>query len=75
MKREVAGDVEVRGNDIGGLPVSIAKRVCDLAVPGEVLASDTVRMSTVGSGIHFEYRGEHELRGIPGSWRLFSVTG
>ena len=70
-----SGDVEVRGNDIGGLPVSIAKRVCDLAVPGEVLASDTVRMSTVGSGIQFEYRGEHELRGLPGSWRLFSVTG
>ena len=69
-----SGDVEVRGDDIGGIPVSIAKRVCDLASSGEVLASDTVRMSIVGSDTQFKGRGEHELKGIPGTWRLFAVT-
>ena len=67
------GEVEVRGGDIGGLAVSIAKRVCDSAGANEVLASDSVRLSTVGSGIEFEDTGEHELKGVPGSWRLFAV--
>jgi class 3 adenylate cyclase len=69
------GEVEVRGDDIAGLAVNIAKRVCDLAGPGEVVVTRTVTDHVVGSGIEFEDRGERELKGIPGSWRLFTVTG
>jgi class 3 adenylate cyclase len=68
-----AGDVEVRGDDIAGLAVTIAKRVCDLAGPGQVLLSETARGHLAGSGIEFEDCGGHELKGVPGSWRLFSV--
>jgi class 3 adenylate cyclase len=67
------GEVEVRGDDIGGLAVTIAKRVCDLAAPGEVLVTRTVTDHVVGSGIQFEDRGEQELKGVPGDWRLFGV--
>jgi class 3 adenylate cyclase len=66
------GEVEVRGGDIAGLAVTIAKRVCDLAGEGEVLVSETVRGHMVGSGIEFTDRGEDELKGVPGTWRLFS---
>jgi class 3 adenylate cyclase/pimeloyl-ACP methyl ester carboxylesterase len=66
------GEVEVRGEDIGGLAVNIAKRICDLAEPGEVLVSDTVRGQLVGSGVEFQERGEHQLKGVPGSWRLYT---
>jgi class 3 adenylate cyclase/pimeloyl-ACP methyl ester carboxylesterase len=69
------GEVEVRGDDIAGLAVTIAKRVCDLAGPGEVLVTRTVTDHVVGSGIEFEDRGDHELKGVPGSWRLFSAGG
>ncbi|MGA8724612.1 MAG: adenylate/guanylate cyclase domain-containing protein [Acidimicrobiales bacterium] len=69
------GEVEVRGDDIGGLAVSIAKRVCDSADANEVLVSESVRLSTVGLGIEFEDRGEHELKGVPGTWRLFALRG
>jgi class 3 adenylate cyclase len=67
------GEVEIRGDDIGGLAVNIAKRVCDLAGPGELLVSETVRSVMAGSGVEFEERGEHELKGVPGVWRLFAV--
>jgi class 3 adenylate cyclase len=70
-----SGDVEVRGDDIAGLAVTIAKRVCDLAGPGQVLLSETARGHLVGSGIEFADRGEHELKGVSGTWRLFSVEG
>ena len=69
------GEVEVRGDDIGGLAVTIAKRVCDLASPGEVLVTRTVADHVVGSGIEFDDRGERELKGVPGNWRLFAVRG
>jgi class 3 adenylate cyclase len=69
------GEVEVRGDDIAGLAVTIAKRVCDLAGPGQVFLSETVRGHLVGTGIEFADRGEHELKGVPGSWPLFSVEG
>ena len=69
------GDVEVRGNDLGGLAVTIAKRVCDLAGPCQLLVSETVRGHMVGSGIEFEERGERELKGVPGTWRLYALTG
>jgi class 3 adenylate cyclase len=69
-----AGEVELRRADIGGIAVNIAARVVQLAAPGEVLVSRTVRDLVVGSGIEFRERGEHELKGVPGSWQLFAAT-
>jgi class 3 adenylate cyclase len=69
------GEVEVRGEDIAGLAVTIAKRVCDLAEPGEVLVTRTVTDHVLGAGIDFNDQGERELKGVPGTWRLFSVGG
>ena len=68
------GEVEVRGHDIAGLAVTIAKRVCDMAGPGEVLVSETVRSTMVGAGIAFNSEGDHELKGVPGFWRLFALA-
>jgi class 3 adenylate cyclase len=68
------GEVEVRGDDIGGLAVTISKRVCDLARRGEVLASGAIPPLVVGSGFEFDDRGEHELKGVPGSWRLYRTV-
>jgi class 3 adenylate cyclase len=68
------GEVEVRSGDIAGLAVSIAKRVCDLAGPGQVLVSETVRGMLVGSGVKFEDQGEQELKGVPGAWKLYGVV-
>jgi class 3 adenylate cyclase len=69
------GEVEVRGDDIAGLAVTIAKRVCDLAGPGEVLVSETVQRNMVGSRIiTFTDRGDYELKGVPDTWRVFAVT-
>jgi hypothetical protein len=67
------GEVEVRGKDIAGLAVTIAKRVCDLAGPGQLLVSETVRGHMVGAGIQFGEEGALELKVVPGTWRLFSV--
>jgi class 3 adenylate cyclase len=69
------GEIEVRGDDIAGLAVTIAKRVCDRAGPGQVLVSETVRGHMVGAGFQFDDQGEHELKGVPGLWRLFAVVG
>lgn len=68
------GEIELRGDDIGGIGVHIAARVAALAEPGEVLASRTVVDLIVGSGIVFKDRGEYELKGVPGNWRLFAVA-
>ena len=68
------GELEVMSDDLGGLAVHIAARVMALADAGEVLVSGTVKDLVVGSGIDFEDRGTHELRGVPGDWRLFRVT-
>ena len=67
------GEVEVRGGGLGGLAVVIAKRVCDLAGPGEVLVTRTVTDHVVGSDIEFDALGKHKLKGVPGKWRLFGV--
>jgi class 3 adenylate cyclase len=67
------GEIEVRGDDIGGIAVHIGQRVCALAEPSEIVVSSTVKDLVAGSGIEFESRGEHELKGVPGSWRLFAV--
>jgi class 3 adenylate cyclase len=68
------GEVEVRGNDIAGLAVTIAKRICDLAGSGQVLVSETVRFNMVGAGIDFNDQGEHDLKGVPGAWRIYAVV-
>jgi class 3 adenylate cyclase/esterase/lipase len=67
------GELEVMDGDLGGLAVHIAARVMDRAAPCEVLVSSTVKDLVVGSGIDFEERGAHELRGVPGEWQLYSV--
>ena len=56
------------------MAVNIGARVGALAGPGEVLVSSTVRELVVGSGIDFEDRGVHSLKGVPGGWRLFAVV-
>ena len=68
------GELEVMDGDLGGLAVHIASRVMSHAGPNEVLVSGTVKDLVVGSGIDFEERGERELRGVPGEWRLYAVT-
>jgi class 3 adenylate cyclase len=68
------GEVEAMGDDIGGVAVHIGERVCASAASGEVLASRTVVDLVAGSGIRFEDRGEHELKGVPERWQLFAVT-
>ena len=67
------GECEVRGDDLGGLAVHIAARIGALAGAQEVLVSGTVKDLVVGSGIEFDDRGEHELKGVPGSWKLFAA--
>jgi class 3 adenylate cyclase len=67
------GEIELRGDDIGGLAVHIGQRVSSLAQPSEIVVSSTVKDLVAGSGIRFADRGEHELKGVPGSWRLYSV--
>jgi class 3 adenylate cyclase len=67
------GECERRNGDIGGIAVHIGARVMSQAGPGEVLVSSTVKDLTVGSDIEFEERGEHELKGVPGSWRLYAA--
>jgi len=67
------GECELRGADVGGIAVHIGARVSAKAGAGEVLVSRTVRDLVVGSGLEFAGRGEHELKGVPGTWQLFSV--
>jgi class 3 adenylate cyclase len=68
------GEVEVRGDDLGGLAVHISARVMAAAGPDEVLVSSTVKDLLAGAALTFEDRGEHELKGVPGVWRLFAAT-
>jgi class 3 adenylate cyclase len=68
------GEIELIGSDVGGIGVHIGARVGSNAAPGEVLVSGTVKDLVVGSGIEFEDRGERELRGVPGQWRLWAVA-
>jgi class 3 adenylate cyclase len=67
------GEIEQRGEDIAGIAVHIGKRVSSHAGPGEVLVSRTVADLVAGSGIELRDQGEHELKGVPGTWRLYSV--
>jgi class 3 adenylate cyclase len=68
------GEIELRGDDVAGIAVHIAQRVSSLAGPGNVLVSRTVVDLVAGSDLAFEDRGEHELKGVPGDWRLFAAT-
>jgi class 3 adenylate cyclase len=68
------GECEIRGDDIGGIGVHIGARVSALAGPNDVLVSSTLRDLVIGSGLEFEERGSHELKGVPGEWRLFAVA-
>jgi class 3 adenylate cyclase len=69
------GECEVMGDDVGGIAVHTGARVSAVAGPSEVLVSQTVKDLVAGSGIAFEDRGEHQLKGVPGDWRLFAATG
>ena len=68
------GECEVRGDDIGGIGVHIGARVSALAGPNDVLVSSTLRDLVIGSGLEFEDRGAHQLKGVPGEWRIFAVA-
>ena len=67
------GEVEVRPDDIVGLAVTIARRICDLARPGQVLVSEAVKVHLMGSGIAVSEQGCYALKGVPGEWRLFTT--
>jgi class 3 adenylate cyclase/pimeloyl-ACP methyl ester carboxylesterase len=68
------GEIEVRGSDVAGMAVHIAARVSAIAGPSELLVSSTVKDLVIGSNVEFADRGEYELKGVPGSWRLFAVA-
>jgi class 3 adenylate cyclase len=68
------GECEVRGEDIGGIGVHIGARVSALAGPNDVLVSSTLRDLVIGSGLKFDDRGAHQLKGVPGEWKLFAVA-
>jgi class 3 adenylate cyclase len=67
------GEIELRASDVAGIAVHIASRIIALAESNEILASRTVIDLTAGSDLEFEPRGEHELKGVPGTWPLFAV--
>ena len=68
------GECEIRGDDIGGIGVHIGARVSGLAGPNEVLVSSTLRDLVIGSGLEFEDRGAHQLKGVPGEWHISAVA-
>jgi class 3 adenylate cyclase len=67
------GEIELLGDDIGGIAVHIGQRISALADPNEILVSRTVVDITAGSGLEFAPRGEHQLKGVPGTWPTFAV--
>jgi class 3 adenylate cyclase len=68
------GEIELLDADVGGVAVHIGARVAALAGPSEVLVSSTVKDLVAGSGLVFEDRGEHVLKGVPERWRLYAVA-
>jgi class 3 adenylate cyclase len=68
------GEVELEGDAVRGIAVHVGARLAALAEPGQVLATSTVNDLVAGSGLVFEDRGEHELKGVPGQWRLYAVA-
>ena len=69
-----SGEIELAGDDIGGIAVHIASRVIAASQPGEVLVSSTVKDLSAGSGIVFHDRGKQVLKGMPDEWQLFAVV-
>ena len=67
------GEIELKGDDIGGIAINIAARVAAMADPNETLVSSTVRDLVAGSGLRFIDRDRHELKGIEGEWQLFGL--
>lgn len=67
------GECELMGDNIGGIAVHTAARIAALAQPAEVLVSHTVKDLVAGSGIRFDIRGTHNLKGVPGEWPLFAA--
>jgi class 3 adenylate cyclase len=67
------GEIEERDGDVGGLAVHIAARICQLAGANEILVSPTLPGLVAGDGLEFVERGEHELKGVRGEWRLFAI--
>jgi class 3 adenylate cyclase len=68
------GEIEIRPTDVLGIAVHTANRIAGLADPGEILVSRTVVDLTAGSGLQFQDRGEHQLKGVPGTWATFAAT-
>ena len=68
------GEIDLVDGDVGGIAVHLGARVMAKADAGDTVVSSTVKDLVVGSGIAFEDRGEHQLRGVPGTWRLFAVS-
>ena len=68
------GEIEILGDDVAGLAVHIGARIAALASPGEVLVSRTVKDLVVGSGIEFEDRGSHFLKGVPDEWQIYAAV-
>jgi class 3 adenylate cyclase/pimeloyl-ACP methyl ester carboxylesterase len=68
------GECEIRGDDIGGIAVHIGARVSALAGANDVLVTSTLCDLVIGSGLEFEERGAHKLKGVPGEWRLLAVA-
>lgn len=68
------GECEIRGDDLGGMALHVGARISALASPGEILVSSTVKELVVGSGLRFEDRGSHELKGVPDPWHVYEVV-
>lgn len=68
-----AGEVQLRGDDLSGIAVHVASRVQASAAPGEILVSRTIVDLVAGSGVEFQDRGEHQLKGLSGDWQLFAL--
>jgi class 3 adenylate cyclase len=68
------GEIDVVANDVRGIAVHEAERICATATDGEVLVSETTRALALASGLMFEDRGTHELKGIEGERRLFAFV-
>ena len=69
------GEIELSDGDVQGIAVHLGARIAALAGAGEILVSSTVKDLVFGSGIEFQDRGVHELKGVPGEWRVFAATG
>jgi class 3 adenylate cyclase len=68
------GEIEIRPTDVLGIAVHTANRIATLAEPSEILVSRTVVDLTAGSGLQFQARGDHQLKGVPGTWATFAAV-